>query len=231
MISILVNPFPSGDPYTVARQAFCAQTLKNLCPSKVELRKAYCPTDLPAVSAGEHYRLPRDATTELRAPRAIPFVRDLLKVHEVNYSRNPHEWFGVLNNDTIVTEDFFSALLEKTDHNVLIVRVWDIPYIPNGEAAYKPVRRHSHEAIDGLFFKEDAYALWKRTFPDYVFAEEWDRGMTEWVRRYRRKAIKPRVLDNTECLHANHGRPWINNPEDKCKNYNLKLLEEFRAEK
>jgi hypothetical protein len=227
MITIVTNPFTSPDPYTMARQAFCRYTLDNLA----------FPKNVRVVTISSQF-LPRSAITTLQDKRDIPFIRDLVR-HSKHVQSYPEsdvndDWFGVLNNDTIVTERFFEYLTSDSPHDVLIVRVWDIPHIPGGpdvEAEKRePQRRYMYESIDGIFFKQKSYDLWRKTFPDFLFSEEWDRGMSEWVRRYR-KQIKVKVLDNAECLHVVHGRPWRDDPNDKCKGYNLKLLEEFRNAK
>lgn len=234
-ISIAVDNYNPSHPYDTARVEFCRATLVNYVsyPDN-QSEVSFCP-------AGA---VPNSDSIDGSPRRSIPYVKALLASNigwatPGSFSRvtngNPN-WIGFINSDTLVTQRFFDAFQGLGDENLVVVRVWEIPYIPpsgvlGSWVIEQATARHSLESIDGLFLRLSIFPFFMETYPDYILFEEWDRGLVEWIRRYRSKGVKPYIMDNAECLHISHERPWKDRPDDPVVTYNKKLLEEFRAEK
>lgn len=219
--TIVVNTFNPKDKGYAERQEYAMKELRRLKPHWVDVHEArlLCDGSLDHAT----YTLNRDSAEVLGSTEHLPFVREIVQRAYILHGSGRHDrdWFGFINNDTIVTEAFFQRLERiPPTKNMAVIRVWDVP---DASGKFEPKRRGANaDSNDGIFMRYPVYLEFMNTFPDMVLAAGWDTTFYYWARRRR---IRPVVIDKGECLHVTHKRNWVQ-AKDKAKTtmYNRRLL-------
>ena len=221
--TIVVNTFSPEDKGYAERQEYAMKELYRLRPHWAYVHEARLLHDGSLDHAT--YTLNRDSAKVIGSTEHLPFVREIVQMaqhlHGISGVQNDRDWFGFINNDTIVTEAFFQRLEQiPLTKNMAVVRVWDIP---DASGKFEPKRRGANaDSNDGILMRYPVYLEFMNTFPDMVLAAGWDTTFLYWARRFK---IHPVVIDKGECLHVTHKRNWVQSKDKALTTmYNRQML-------
>jgi hypothetical protein len=229
-LTIVVNTFEPKDDGYRERQRYAMKRLYEIAPGWVSIWEARLQYDLPVQDRSEkaHYplALKRDSAEILGSKRHLPFVKEIMTWASLIHGSGPG-FFGMMNNDNIVSPEFFEKIRSKLGKKTVIVgRVWDLKDVDEF-----PNRRDGEQygSIDAFFINNSIIDLFEQTYPDFTMTDGWDTCAMLWVRRY--KEARPLLIDDGSLLHVWHEKEWWARKGMICSAHNKKLLDKFEARK
>jgi hypothetical protein len=159
--------------------------------------------------------LVRNARSVIRHEKNLPFLRDILtRMLEICPKYPTLSWFGYLNSDIILKQDFFHRLMQLEDagYSSVISRADEISIVNQLEEAYRstPFRLSASGRDLYLFQRKGAEKLLEQ-LPDYLIGEPaWD------LDAYRILMHETKMHDDVDSssltIHMNHQREWRAKP-------------------
>jgi hypothetical protein len=159
--------------------------------------------------------LTRNARSVFRHEKNLPFLRDILtRMLEISPKYPTLSWFGYLNSDIILKQDFFYRLMQLggAGYSSVISRADEISIVSQLEEVYRsiPFRLPASGRDLYLFQRKGAEKLLEQ-LPDYLIGEPaWD------LDAYRILMHETKLHDDVDSssltIHMNHEREWRTKP-------------------
>ena len=148
-----------------------------------------------------HNVLKRNSKQTIRNDRELPYVKDIFDC----CSKMDCKYFGYLNSDILLPEDFFDVFDEEK--NAYMFRRKDITSVTKNTFAEKKFRvlSENHLGVDGIFFEREWWIKNRNQFSDDLIL-----GEPEWDLYYERK-IKSTTKDyiiERNIFHVFHETTW-----------------------